>query len=104
MVGVFQGLPVYIKDVAEVIDAANEPASYVRHGWGAAAEFSQHHGSPGTRLGAEEVAVQAGGFGVESPPAFPIASSKQTGANSVSGSGLVIDCVGKPRAEFWRWG
>ena len=99
VVGVFQGLPVYIKDVAEVIDAANEPASYVRHGWGAAAEFPQHHGSPGTRLGAEEVAVQAGGFGVESRPAITIAISKQKGANSVSVSGAVIDAAEKLRAE-----
>ena len=99
VVGVFQGLPVYIKDVAEVVDAANEPGSYVRHGWGAAAEFPQHHGSPGTRLGAQEVAVQAGGFGVESRPAITIAISKQKGANSVSVSGAVIDAAEKLRAE-----
>jgi len=99
VVGVFQGLPVYIKDVAEVVDAANEPGSYVRHGWGAAAEFPQHHGSPGTRLGAQEVAVQAGGFGVESRPAITIAISKQKGANSVSVSGAVIDAAEMLRAE-----
>jgi multidrug efflux pump subunit AcrB len=99
VVGVFQGLPVYIKDIAEVIDAANEPGSYVRHGWGAAAEFPQHHGSPGTRLGAQEVAVKAGGFGVESRPAITIAISKQKGANSVSVSSEVIDAAEKLRAE-----
>ncbi|PTY08691.1 multidrug transporter AcrB [Opitutaceae bacterium EW11] len=38
VVGVFQDRPVYLRDVARVVDAAEEPANYVLHGHGASAE------------------------------------------------------------------
>lgn len=37
VVGVFGGLPVYLRDVARVLDGAEEPSQYVLHGYGAAA-------------------------------------------------------------------
>ena len=36
VVGVFGGKPVYLKDVAQVIDGSEEPSNYVFHGFGAA--------------------------------------------------------------------
>ncbi len=36
VVGVFDGRPVFLKDVAQVEDGPDEVASYVRHGWGPA--------------------------------------------------------------------
>ena len=40
VVGVFQGRPVFLKDVATVRDGPSEVVSYVRHGWGPAREVS----------------------------------------------------------------
>jgi multidrug efflux pump subunit AcrB len=124
VVGVFQGLPVYIKDIAEVIDAANEPETYVRHGWGPAAEFPQHHGNPGTRLGdhgtpsfddhsaltqtndqtiqkttRETQSSHSANHSSASRPSITIAISKQKGANAVSVSRSVIDAAEKLKRE-----
>ena len=95
VVGVFQGMPVYLKDIAKVIDGASEPRTYVRHGWGAAAEFPQHEATPGSFLGSHSGAeFRAVG---DSSPAVTIAISKQKGANAVSVSRAVIE-----RAEELR--
>ncbi|MFO0939373.1 MAG: efflux RND transporter permease subunit [Pirellulales bacterium] len=51
VVGVFQDRPVYLKDVAEVQDTAQEPQNYVRHGWGLRPDFEAHPGSPGEVMG-----------------------------------------------------
>ena len=53
VVGVFDGRPVFLKDVASLSDGPAEVASYVRHGWGPARGFGAHPGSPGTVLGDE---------------------------------------------------
>ena len=59
VVGVFDGRPVFLKDVARVEDGPDEVASYVRHGWGPARGFTKHEFFPGTVLGEEP--VQRGG-------------------------------------------
>ena len=51
VVGVFDGRPVFLKDVANVEDGPEEVASYVRHGWGPAQGFTKHEFFPGTVLG-----------------------------------------------------
>ena len=51
VVGVFDGRPVFLKDVANVEDGPEEVASYVRHGWGPARGFTKHEFFPGTVLG-----------------------------------------------------
>jgi len=58
--GVFSGQPVYLRDVAEIVDGAEEPAQYVLFGRGAA----------------------EGGGGVE--PAVTISIAKRPGANAVA--------------------
>ncbi len=51
VVGVFDGRPVFLKDVARVEDGPEEVANYVRHGWGKAQGFTHHEYFPGTILG-----------------------------------------------------
>ena len=51
VVGVFDGVPVFLKDVATVEDGPEEVANYVRHGWGPARGFTKHESFPGTVLG-----------------------------------------------------
>ena len=51
VVGVFDDRPVFLSDVAEVVDGPEEATSYVRHGFGPAAEFEHPRHFPGTRVG-----------------------------------------------------
>ncbi len=53
VVGVFDGQPVFLKDVAHLKDGPEEVDSYVRHGWGPARGFTKHEFFPGTVLGEE---------------------------------------------------
>ena len=83
VVGVFDGRPVFLKDVATVEDGPEEVASYVRHGWGPARGFTKHEFFPGTVLG-EAAATEAG---VANDPsahsAVTIAIAKKKGSNAV---------------------
>jgi len=90
VIGVFQGLPVYLKDIAQVIDAAPEPRTYVRHGWGAASEFPQHEGTPGSFLGDHDSDPDRPQVS-QSRPAVTIAISKQKGANAVTVSNAILE-------------
>ncbi len=51
VVSVFDGRPVFLKDVARVVDGPEEIDNYVRHGWGPARGFTKHEFFPGTVLG-----------------------------------------------------
>jgi multidrug efflux pump subunit AcrB len=82
VVGVFAGLPVYLKDVAQLRDTAQDPTTYVRHGWGPAAGFAGHEGSAGTLIDSHR--DLPAGERLESAPAVTIAISKQKGANAVA--------------------
>jgi len=62
LVGVHDGRPVYLRDVAEIRDGPDEPATYSRIGWGPAAA----EGTPG-----------------ESCPAVTVAVAKKKGSNAV---------------------
>ena len=46
VVGVFDGQPVFLKDVAQVDDGPEEVNSYVRHGWGPPAGSQSTSSSP----------------------------------------------------------
>ena len=83
VVGVFDGRPVFLKDVARVEDGPEEIASYVRHGWGPARGFTKHEFFPGTILG-ESSAAEAGPVGDPSAHvAVTIAIAKKKGSNAV---------------------
>ena len=100
VVGVFDGHPVFLKDVADVEDGPGEVASYVRHGWGPARGFTHHEYFPGTLLGEPQAAAGAhlapsvnrdptGSASVAvagaatSLPAVTIAIAKKKGSNAV---------------------
>ena len=83
VVGVFDGRPVFLKDVASVEDGPEEVASYVRHGWGPARGFTQHEFFPGTVLGQAEVAAAPISEHQPSQSAVTIAIAKKKGSNAV---------------------
>ncbi len=115
VVGVFQQQPVFLKDVAEVADGPEEPAAYVRHGWGPARGFTEHENFPGTLVGqphheatreratgpqamphaaAEAASPDAPSRG--SWPAVTIAIAKKKGTNAV----WVADAVLRQAAQL----
>jgi multidrug efflux pump subunit AcrB len=83
VVGVFDGRPVFLKDVAQIEDGPDESAGYVRHGWGPARGFTKDEHFPGTVLGELERtdANPAEKGGVR--PAVTIAVAKKKGSNAV---------------------
>ncbi len=97
VVGVFDGHPVFLKDVAEVEDGPEEVASYVRHGWGPARGFTHHEYFPSTLLGESHATSHpavtiAPSFNRDptgsvphtvSHPAVTIAIAKKKGSNAV---------------------
>ncbi|MCA9191881.1 MAG: efflux RND transporter permease subunit [Planctomycetales bacterium] len=93
VVGVFNQRPVFLKDVATVVDGPEELTNYVRHGWGPARDFPQHHNSPGTIIGGH--AAEAAHPHELSQASVTIAISKQKGSNAVHVADAVI-------AEAWR--
>lgn len=81
MVGVFDGKPVFLNDVAEVKRTADTPEAYVSFGTGA---------------GAEHKALPSG----IRAPAVTIAVAKQPGTNAVDIASNVIDRFEKLRGTF----
>ncbi len=76
--------PVYLKDVATIVDGPDEATSYVRHGWGPARGFDWEEGFAGTVVGPES--TMTGGTPVPpgvSQPAVTIALAKKKGTNAV---------------------
>lgn len=94
VVGVFQNRPVYLKDVADVLDLAEEPENYVRHGWGPASSFELHPNSPGEMLGVNDTHGAKRELSEterrEALPSVTIAISKQKGANAVQVASQII--------------
>lgn len=82
VVGVFDGRPVFLKDVARIEDGPDEVDSYVRHGWGPARGFTTHHGFTGTLIGPPAPGAEEPPGGV-SAPAVTIALAKKRGTNAV---------------------
>ncbi len=76
VVGVFERRPVFLKDVAGIVDGPAEATSYVRHGWGPARSFPQPRGAPGTTIGPRSA-------GDGSHAAVTIAVAKKKGTNAV---------------------
>ncbi|TWT46264.1 Efflux pump membrane transporter BepG [Phycisphaerae bacterium RAS1] len=54
VVAVADGRPVFLKDVASVVDGPAEATSYVRHGWGPGRGFESHAGMAGALVGAAQ--------------------------------------------------
>ncbi len=89
VVGLFEDRPVFLKDVAAVVDGPAELTSYVRHGWGPAREFEHDESASGARIGPRAVAG-ADDDGSLAQPAVTIAVAKKKGTNAVRVSREVI--------------
>ena len=98
VVGVFNGRPVFLKDVAQVEDGPDEIAGYVRHGWGPARGFTKDLHFPGAIVGEVEGnpahSIEIG----DAQTAVTIAIAKKKGSNAV----WVADDVLRQAEELQR--
>jgi len=88
VVGVFGGRPVYLREVAEVVDGAEEASQYVFFGSGSAGLAER---SPSTRpspAGRGGVVASAPAFSEE--PAVTLTIAKRAGANAISVANEVL--------------
>jgi multidrug efflux pump subunit AcrB len=93
VVQVFNGQPVFLADVAEIVDGPDELTNYVRHGWGPARGFTKHHHFPGTEIGESTRDERSAGPKESTIPqsAVTIAIAKKKGANAVWVADAALD-------------
>jgi len=89
VVGVFGGKPVYLREVADVVDGAEEPANYVFFGWGARPPRAQPTtpSSSASEFGAGAHRTAAGAAALpkfQDQPAVTLAIAKRPGANAIT--------------------
>lgn len=89
VVGVFDGRPVFLKDVATIEDGPEEVANYVRHGWGPARGFTKEEHFTGTLVGDETPSARPANGTTQ--PAVTVAIAKKKGANAVHVANAVLD-------------
>ncbi len=82
VVGVFGGKPVYLRDVATIVDGAEEPSQYVFFGTGAAANVN-------LRIDPNRVLTNAATGFVEQP-AVTLSIAKRPGANAITVANEVL--------------
>jgi multidrug efflux pump subunit AcrB len=91
VVAVFEDRPVFLKDVATIIDGPEEASSYVRHGWGPARGFDDNPNAAGSTIGASGSRSEISNLRSEiSSPAVTIAISKKKGSNAVSVANEIV--------------
>ncbi len=95
VVGISQGRPVFMKDVAEVLDGPSEASAYVRYGRGPAFERPRHYGAPGTVIGTARLAEDTA-----PSPAVTIAVAKKKGTNAVRVARDVLARADRLQTEF----
>ena len=87
VISVFDGRPVFLKDVARIEDGPEEIDNYVRHGWGPARGFTKGEDFPSATLGSPPLtnasAEQGENHSQPSQPAVTIAIAKKKGSNAV---------------------
>ena len=86
--------PVFLKDVAEVIDGPAEPVNYVHHGWGQAKNIHLHDGASGTLIGVEKEKQ------VTPENAVTIAIAKKKGTNAVNVAHEVLNKIEKLKSRI----
>ena len=82
VVAVFENRPVFLKDVATIVDGPEEAVSYVRHGWGPARGFEDQPDAAGSLI--DHASPPATDKSTDSSSSVTIAISKKKGANAVS--------------------
>ena len=94
VVGVFGGKPVYLREVAEITDGAEEPSQYVLFGVGSAGILPASSGGiPAASRNAElgsSVNPQAGSLRYAEEPAVTLAIAKRPGANAIAVAHAVL--------------
>jgi len=90
-----RGRPVYVRDVARVVDGPAEVSSYTRLGFGPAAAESPAVGAPGELKAAGSAAVAG-----KELPAVTIAVAKRKGTNAVRVAAELIEQVEKLRGKL----
>ncbi len=101
VVGVYAGKPVYLRDVATIVDGAEEPSQYVFFGTGAAARSAgvPPAGSGGVLAASGNtepggsVNPQAGRLRYVEQPAVTLSIAKRPGANAISVARQVLKKV-----------
>ncbi len=83
VIGVFSGRPVYLREVAEVVDGGEEPTQYVFHGHGVGANASLRQ--PDSRVLANAPTGDE--------PAVTLSIAKRPGANAISVADEVLQKV-----------
>ncbi len=92
VVGVHGGRPIYLREVAEILDGSEEPSSYVLFGTGAGREAGSHsHSSTGAEDSSGPVGEQ---------PAVTLTVAKQPGANAITVAKEVLRKVDLLRGEI----
>jgi multidrug efflux pump subunit AcrB len=98
VVGVFGDRPVYLKDVAQVVDGPQEVTHFVRHGFGPGRGFAEHHGATATLIGPPATGPDQQ-IGEVSRPAVTIALAKKKGTNAVRVAQEIIKTAQKLKAQ-----
>ncbi|MFQ5589777.1 MAG: efflux RND transporter permease subunit [Phycisphaerae bacterium] len=96
VVGVWDGRPVFLKDVAHIADGAQELVHYVRHGWGPARGFEDRKSFTGALVGGGEARESAD---VVSTPAVTIALAKKKGTNAVKVAEAILSLAERLKRE-----
>jgi len=85
VVGVFGGKPVYLRDVATIVDGAEEPNQYVFFGTGAAAQVSRPFSSNSQESASTSThGRDARATSFVEQPAVTLAIAKRPGANAIT--------------------
>ncbi len=103
VIGVFEGKPVYLRDIALVEDGSEEPADYVLFSRGPASAFSRdltretegHSGNAGKHEGVGPASGQPGTF-----PAVTISVAKRKGTNAIMIADKVIEKVREAQSRL----
>ncbi len=85
VVSVWHQQPVYLSNVAKIVDGPAEVHSYVWHTWGPAANVHEDHDFPGTLLAGESSRLVR-----SASPAVTVAIAKKAGSNAVTVAADVI--------------
>jgi multidrug efflux pump subunit AcrB len=94
VVGSYSGKPVYLRDVADIVDGAEEPSQYVFFGQGSAGVSPAGSGSiPAASRNTElrsSVNQQAGSLRYNDEPAVTLSIAKRPGANAITVANEVL--------------
>lgn len=101
VVGVSQGRPVFLREVARIDDGPAERSTYVRHGWGPGRGFGAHVHAAGTLLGEPTDIAHLKSAGMEggSVAAVTVAVAKKKGTNAVQVAEAVMREAERLKAE-----